>query len=111
MPSGAAIIVMAKYPEAGKVKTRLMPELSAHLASKVHRVFLEHCMARLSELRSAELVLRFDPVAKADALRGLLDAAARINFLPQVDGDLGARIAAAAREVSARHPRLLFLGV
>jgi rSAM/selenodomain-associated transferase 1 len=112
MPLAAgAIIVMAKYPEAGKVKTRLTPDLSAHLAAKVHRVFLQHCMTRLSELRAAELVLCFDPVEKAGALRDLFDRSARITFLPQVDGDLGARLAAAARELAIRHRRLLFLGV
>jgi rSAM/selenodomain-associated transferase 1 len=112
MPFAAgAIIVMAKYPQAGKVKTRLMPDLSAHLAAKVHRVFLQHCMARLSELRAAELVLCFDPVEKSDALRDLFDNLAPITFLPQVDGDLGVRLGAAAREMSSRHQRLLFLGV
>jgi rSAM/selenodomain-associated transferase 1 len=109
--AGSAIIVMAKYPEAGKVKTRLMPELSAHLAAKVHRVFLQHWMARLCELRAGEVVLGFDPVEKGDAFRELFERSARITLLPQVDGDLGARIAAAAREISARHRRLLFLGV
>src|SRR6266550_842307 len=109
--AGGAIIVMAKYPEAGKVKTRLMPDLSAHLAAKVYRVFLQHWMSWLCELRVGELVLCFDPVEKADALRDLFDSSAQITFWPQVEGDLGARLAAAAREASARHRRLLFLGV
>ena len=109
--AGGAIIVMAKYPEAGRVKTRLTPDLSAHLAAKVHRVFLQHCMARLCELRADEVVLCFDPVDKAEAMRVLFDSLARITFLPQVEGDLGVRLAAAAREISARHLRLLFLGV
>jgi len=108
--SRLAIIVMAKYPTPGKVKTRLMAELTAQQAADVHAVFLRHICARLARLNSAELVLCFDPPDKAGAFRQLLDLP-NLTLLEQCPGDLGTRIAAASAALFARHERLLFLGV
>jgi rSAM/selenodomain-associated transferase 1 len=106
-----AIIVMAKYPTPGKVKTRLGPDLSPQQAADVHRLFLEHFVSRLARKLTGELVICFDPPEQASAMSDLLKPIPRLIFLPQVSGDLGARIAAAAERVAARHQRLLFLGV
>jgi rSAM/selenodomain-associated transferase 1 len=109
--SPVAVILMAKYPTAGRVKTRLMPELTADHAAAVHRVFLQHLVRRLDRLSPAELVVCFDPPDHADKIRGLLEDSATLTFLPQCPGDLGARLAAAARHFATSHRRLVFLGV
>jgi rSAM/selenodomain-associated transferase 1 len=109
--SPVAVILMAKYPTAGRVKTRLMPDLTADQAAAVHRVFLQHLVRRLDRLAPAELVICFDPPDQADRMRDLLANTAALSFIPQCGGDLGARLASAARDVAARHRRLLFLGV
>jgi rSAM/selenodomain-associated transferase 1 len=108
--SRLAIIVMAKYPTPGKVKTRLMAELTAQQAADVHAAFLQHLCARLARLNPAEFIICFDPPDKADAMRQLLDLPA-LTLLEQCPGDLGARIAAASNALFPRHQRLLFLGV
>ena len=56
-------------------------------------VFATH-YEQLLEAGAGEVVLCFDPVEKEVALRDLFDRAARLTFLPQIEGDLGARLAA-----------------
>lgn len=51
------LIIFAKAPVAGEVKTRLQPLLSAEQAMQVHRLLVEHCitMAQTPALPSIEL--------------------------------------------------------
>lgn len=104
MLRSTALIVMAKYPAAGKVKTRLSPELTPGDAARVHGEFLQHLLQRLGGMRFGKLLVCFDPPDAGDSIKSLCSVAA---FVPQVDGDLGARLSAAARG----HERALFLGV
>jgi hypothetical protein len=92
---------MAKYPAPGRVKTRLMPALTADQAARVHREFLLHVVERLAPRR---VIVCFDPPESEAEMRRLLDA----DLAPQSAGDLGQRLAAAARRVS---PSVIFLGV
>lgn len=108
--SRIAIVVMTKHPTPGRVKTRLTPDLSPEQAACVHAAFLKHLISRLFRLNPAELVICFDPPEMRDAMRSLFDSSP-LTFLAQAPGDLGARIASAARELLLRHPRLLFMGV
>ena len=114
MPSPLSIIIMAKLPEPGRVKTRLLPDLSAQQAADVYRHMLVHVAEQVSATQPDELVLCFDPPDSEPAIRAVLpDLDAR--FLPQSPGDLGHRMAAAANAI--RRPndppnrRTLFLGV
>jgi rSAM/selenodomain-associated transferase 1 len=108
--SRLAVVVMAKYPAPGKVKTRLLTELTPQQAADIHTVFLHHLTARLSRLNAAELVICFDPPGQGEAMRQLIGLP-NLTMLEQSPGDLGARLAAASYALFARHQRLLFLGV
>jgi len=79
-----ALVVMAKFPEAGKVKTRLTPALAPAQAAAIHRAFLLHSIARLGALDGDEMVICFDPPDRAAAMRELLaeDAAQTACHLP-----------------------------
>jgi rSAM/selenodomain-associated transferase 1 len=110
--SPIAVVLMTKYPAPGKVKTRLIgPDVSGDHAAAVHAAFLRHLVTRLARLNPAELVICFDPPDRAADMRKLFDDDARLSFLAQCEGDLGDRLTVAARDVGARHPRLLFMGV
>jgi rSAM/selenodomain-associated transferase 1 len=108
--SRLAIVLMTKHPTPGRVKTRLMPELSPEQAAAVHGVFLGHLTARLARLNPAELVICFDPAEREGEMRGFLGRVTGLTFNCQCAGDLGVRIATAARDVLARHERVLLLG-
>ena len=100
------VVVMAKYPLAGLVKTRLMPALTADQAARVHREFLLHVINRLSPRR---IIACYDPPHSETDMRALLNV--EVELIAQSRGDLGARLAAATR--AARHisENLIFLGV
>jgi rSAM/selenodomain-associated transferase 1 len=106
-----AVIVMAKYPQPGQVKTRLQPALTPEQAADVQRAFVRHVARRLHRMAPAELVVCFDPPDAGSAMRELLRDSCDVTYLAQAPGDLGERLAAAARMVGRLHRRLLFLGV
>ena len=106
-----AVIVMTKRPQSGQVKTRLQPALTPEQAAEVQGAFILHVAGRLDRMDPAELVICFDPPDAGPAMRTLLGDACDATYLAQSPGDLGERIAAAAKVVGQLHRRLLFLGV
>ena len=90
----AQLLVLAKEPLPGRAKTRLSPALSATAAAAVARACLCDTLAA---------------VAQVDVLRRtvVLDGApgswlpAGVGVLPQVSGDLGARLDGAFRDACA----------
>jgi rSAM/selenodomain-associated transferase 1 len=112
MIDAVAVIVMSKYPSPGRVKTRLLPELSAEQAAAVHRALLLHTVGRLRLRAPGRFVLAFDPPAAEADFRSLLGGdLPGVQLIAQGDGDLGRRIARIHAALSGIHPRQLFLGV
>jgi hypothetical protein len=107
--AGTAVVVFARLPVPGAVKTRLIPLLGPEGAAALH----------------ARLVKRTLATARAAALRpiwlygapGVDDAFFRFcatqfgaELAAQSGGDLGARMIAAFESALAAHPRVLLLG-
>jgi rSAM/selenodomain-associated transferase 1 len=93
-----AIVMFAKAPEPGEVKTRLMTHLSAEQAAWLHRAFIDDVGAMLGGV-AAELGAR-GAVAYAPAGgEQAFEAQARGGFelIWQGEGDLGARLWRVAR--------------
>jgi rSAM/selenodomain-associated transferase 1 len=109
--ASVAVILLTKLPQPGRVKTRLQPALSPEAAAAVQQAFAVHVARRLGRMGPAELVVCFDPPDAGPAMRDLLGEACDATYLPQSSGDLGERVAAAARVVGRLHRRLLLLGV
>ncbi|HYO09360.1 MAG TPA: TIGR04282 family arsenosugar biosynthesis glycosyltransferase [Tepidisphaeraceae bacterium] len=113
--SETTLVVMTKFPQAGRVKTRLMPALSGEQAAATHEAFLVHLCGRLARMEWGRRVICHDPPDCGPALRALVGRA--FEYLPQGGGDLGARMAAAAVASSAAARTgdpggaLLFIGV
>lgn len=90
-----ALIVLARAPEPGRVKTRLIPALGEESAGRVHAGLLEHTLAKVSALdRPVRFHVAGDPAAARDQAE-----AHGLEPVPQAEGDLGARMAAALAEV------------
>ena len=93
------IVIFAKQPVPGRVKTRLIPALGAKGAARLAAAMLDETIAE-ARATGLEVELCGDPDASA-WYRGEAIATA------QGDGDLGARLARAAKRVLRDEPVLL----
>ncbi|HVG45629.1 MAG TPA: TIGR04282 family arsenosugar biosynthesis glycosyltransferase [Longimicrobium sp.] len=105
-----AILVFVRAPEAGRVKTRLAAEIGEEAALRIYRRLAEHAVAEARALGTeAALRIHFTPAEGGDRVREWLGADAA--YLPQEDGDLGARMRAAFEAAfAAGHPRTVIIG-
>jgi rSAM/selenodomain-associated transferase 1 len=79
-----------KYPEAGKVKTRLAAELGAASAAELYHGWIGSVLTRLQPLRGRARVVGFTAGAETQRFAewdGMVDA-----WIQQPDGDLGVRL-------------------
>lgn len=91
------VIVLAKAPEPGRVKTRLTPPLSSEQAARIAAAALEDTFdAAVESTRSSGTVAVFDGDPSSWIPPG-------IDVLPQVNGGLDHRLAAAFTDVHARY--------
>ena len=104
-----ALVIMAKFPTPGRVKTRLQPRLSAEESAEVQRVFLLHMVDRLCGLGAGDMIVCFDPPDAAEAFGELIGD--RVGLLVQSPGDLGDRLTGAAVGLRDEYERVLFFGV
>jgi uncharacterized protein len=94
----ATIIVLAKAPVAGSVKTRLSPPCTPQQAADIASAALADTFDAVLSLdaRHRVLVLDGDPM--------LVDRSDAFTVLPQCSGGLGERLDAAFRNVFDLHP-------
>lgn len=86
-------MVFARYPEPGRVKTRLAGAIGAGKAATLYRAFLADLALRLGE-GPWGFFWAFEPVDSPFPA----EIAGVLPSFPQIDGDLGARMAGAMRE-------------
>jgi len=89
--SDIAVLIFAKYPEPGAVKTRMVPPLTFEQAATLHRLSLRtvcEIVMDTARLDATLVVTPDDTVATFGAVVGRSDVAC----WPQGDGDLGSRL-------------------
>jgi len=87
------LVIMAKEPRAGQVKTRLAARIGAGPAAGLAQAFLEDTLTRVRGLAD-ELWLCHAPAEISQGFGERCQAiAADLRLVPQVDGGLGARLA------------------
>ncbi len=99
------LILFAKAPVPGRVKTRLIPPLTPASAARLHTAFVHDSIERLQSLRHrADLVIHTDIATNVWANHGL----------PQVlqhEGDLGLKMFQALnRALEAGRPQAIIVG-
>lgn len=106
-----ALVVFAKAPVAGQVKTRLIPALGAAGAAMLAQRMLAHALEQALALPVAhlELCVSPDPAHPAFA-REVADSGGRLHLTLQGDGDLGERMHRALTRLLARHDKALLMG-
>jgi uncharacterized protein len=103
------IIIFAKAPVPGAVKTRLIPALGPAGAARLALRMLEHALQIAADARLGPVQLHCAPDARHPALQA---AAARAGATcrPQGSGDLGERMRSALAASLQFSPRALLLG-
>lgn len=105
MSTRIALIVLAKSPVPGRVKTRLCPPATPAEAAGLAAAALLDTLAAVRATPGALPVVAFTGDRAAAVRTAELDGAlARVDVVEQRGDTLGERIAAAHADVAARHP-------
>ena len=102
------IVILAKAPVPGKVKTRLIPALGEAGAARLARQMLSDTAAHAHAAGLGVPELCATPHPDDPSWTGHLPAGVRLS--DQGPGDLGQRLAAAAKRVIDRGERILLIG-
>lgn len=87
------LLVFARWPEVGRVKTRLAKDLGELAATELYRMFVEEILQKTRSL-SLQRHLFFYPAERASEMGNWLQAE-KIDLQPQAEGDLGTKMHAA----------------
>ena len=98
MPTDPALLIFVKYPEPGKVKTRLAATIGAELAAQLYQEFVRQTLELTLQSQVAARFITFTPVDKESALKKLFPGPGQ--WFPQENSpDLGVRIQRAIQHV------------
>ncbi len=106
------IILLVKYPQKGRVKTRLAQTLGDEAAVAVYQRLVEHLIRLLRRVTVDEICISFDPAEKHSEIEDwirpmwqqagvgrvsgvVLDKEPTLGFCSQCEGDLGVRLKSA----------------
>jgi rSAM/selenodomain-associated transferase 1 len=92
MRGGPTVLVFVKYPEPGRVKTRLAGRTSPEHAARLYRQWIGSVLGRLQPLRTTTRLVGYFDGAPREAFgdwHRLAD-----DWWPQPEGDLGDRLVA-----------------
>lgn len=104
----ALIVIFARAPQAGRVKTRLADAIGAQEAAQLHARLVERTVATAQAACCGPVELHGTPAG-----HGFLRALARRHALvlrSQSAGDIGDRMHTAFRHALRRHARVILMG-
>jgi rSAM/selenodomain-associated transferase 1 len=105
----ALLIIFAKEPRPGQVKTRLSPPLSLEEAAQLYHSFIQDILEEMARAPEVRLAVAFSPLRAQAFFRGLTPPGA--DLFPQEGADLGERMALAfARGFAAGFGPVLLRG-
>lgn len=87
------LLVFIKYPEPGRVKTRLARSVGDAAAADLYRRMAERTVREAHRVRAIQMCVMYDPPGREVDIRGWLGAG--IRYRPQRGTGLGERLAAA----------------
>ena len=102
------ILYFVKYPEAGKVKTRLARDMGTEEAARLYKKAAEKNLAVLAEVEEPfGLTVVYDPPEKEAGIKVWFKPFQIEDFLPQRGAGLGERLEHAFRFAFQRRPKEL----
>jgi rSAM/selenodomain-associated transferase 1 len=88
-----ALLIFARRPAPGKVKTRLIPRLSPHEAAQLYQYMLTDILNKTASIREVDKILFYEGGREADDY--FRTQVPRFRLCPQRGEDLGVRMEAA----------------
>ncbi len=90
------VVIMAKAPVPGQVKTRLIPTLTPEQAAQLAEKLLKETTVLVQSLNGVQPIIAVAPPEGIDQVKRFLGS--EIRYVPQTDGDLGMRLAEVFRQ-------------
>ena len=87
----AILVIVAKEPVPGKVKTRLCPHLSAGESSELYTLFIQDMVEEMTRLPEHALAIAYTPEDAGPIFEKLTPQP--LHLFPQQGADLGERLA------------------
>ena len=110
-PSSDALLVFARYPRLGRVKTRLRQLLSPQQCLEVYCAFLFDTLQRTARLNATRYLFLADcSNREAEDFARAHELSSRFRIRTQRGDDLGDRMWNALSQVSPRPDRVVFVG-
>ena len=109
----AALVIMAKAPQPGLAKTRLIPALGAQRAAQLARQLLTHTLetaVHTQRFSHIELCVTPEPHDPIWTTVGLPTTNLHVALTDQGDGDLGARMQRAFERLLPDHDMVVMIG-
>lgn len=110
MNPGPRIVIFAKAPVAGLAKTRLIPALGAQGAARLAASMLTHAVDQALASGVGPVELCMTPEPQDPRWSGLVSRSASLSLSDQGQGDLGERMARAARRTLQAGQPVLLMG-
>jgi rSAM/selenodomain-associated transferase 1 len=101
------LLVFAKAPLAGEVKTRLQPQFTPQQSAAIHRCLVEHCLATVNTLADTVIELW---VGSEHPWWAELAAAYPLELHYQQGADLGERMASAFQQALPMADKVVVIG-
>ncbi len=103
-----ALIVFARAPQPGRVKSRLAASIGEHAAAEIYARLLGHALALAADWTGPKIIAAAD--AAAMTYFESLPEAAGFLVIPQIGDELGARMLAAFERALADAPAAILMG-
>lgn len=99
MRADCAIIVFVKFPQKGKVKTRLAKDKGAYFATEFYRICAEHILSEIKKLNKDNFTsyIYCYSNSEVEMVSGWIGKEFIVK--PQIDGDLGQRMSKSFNEL------------
>jgi len=95
-----ALILFLKYPEPGKVKTRLGAELGFELAAKLYKLFIKQTFDLAQNCSARQIFVAYEPLDRKDEFAEFVPE--KFTIFPQEGKNLGERMLNAFKDAFAR---------
>ncbi|MBC7751683.1 MAG: TIGR04282 family arsenosugar biosynthesis glycosyltransferase [Candidatus Saccharibacteria bacterium] len=109
MTDKVRLVIFAKYPKVGQVKTRLIPAIGAEGAVKLANLMLRHTLDQALQSQVGEIELCVSPDSNSYEWQSI-HLTQNIYLTDQGNGNLGQRLTRAAQRVVEEGKAVIFIG-